>query len=484
MILQIHRILEDCQSMFSSKVPSPSELLQFQNFLILGGGTSGISASKLLLQFEKKTVLLDKNPKSASTEDFSEIHSEDEGIRILPEIDVVIKSPGIKPDHPILAAAIKSKIPILSEIALGRVFYQGTLIGITGTDGKSTTTALVSHILKSRYTNSEMGGNIGVPFTSFCTKKLDLVVLELSSYQLEDSPNLEMDIAAILNLAPDHLERHGTMENYAKAKWKIQNFQNPRFQMFLTRNVLKYLHPNEYENHKDGIHFIGEKEVYHISNNLQAIKTPRDLYDTTNFPLQGKHNLTNLCFAIGIAEKMNVPKEKIINSLQNFLGLKYRYEKINVSNPLPKFKNYHFINDSKSTNLHSLLSGLAGFSPEDNLYLILGGIPKEEPLSPFLKRWKELKNPLWVYGKACEIWREELEKENMPVYFFKTVEETLLDVKFHLISKTENTLSQKPEGTVLFSPACASFDLYKNFEERGLDFETLVLKLFSDEKSL
>lgn len=487
MILQNHRILAECQSMFSESIPTFSQLDQFQNFLILGGGSSGDSSAKLLSSLSKRSILADRFPEKANQLFYVSVLSDNHPQETLEGIDCIIKSPGILPDHPILNEAKIRQIPILSEIALARVFYKGPIIGITGTDGKSTTTALTYHILQSKFPNSKMGGNIGVPFTSFCLEPLDLVVLELSSYQLDDSPNLQLTASAILNLASDHLERHKTMGSYAKAKWKIQNLVDPNHKSFINPKFLEFL-PDQPSNY-DNLQFIGEGQKYFVSLDPNQIHTPNHIYDAAKFPLKGKHNLMNLCFAIALCETIGMEWKEIQNQFESFTGLPHRFRKMDSSLFQNQYQNIQFINDSKSTNLHSMLSGISGFKKGDGLILILGGIPKTEPIEPFLKRWKELECPIWVYGKAIEVWKTEFDKTGLPVYYFPDLPSLLLDLKNKMDSNFyKQTIDSKlvtkaknhPNSlSVIFSPAGASFDLYKNFEERGNHFESLVLQLFS-----
>lgn len=474
MILQNHRILAECQSMFSDSIPSPSDLQNLHSFLILGGGSSGDSAAKLLRSLGKKVNLADRSPEKANRELYTNVLSDNVPHESLQGIDCLIKSPGILPNHPILEMAKNKQIPILSEISLGRIFFKGKIIGITGTDGKSTTTALTFHLLQKKFPNAKMGGNIGVPFTSFCREDIEIVVLELSSYQLEDSPNLKLTSSAILNLASDHLERHKTMGNYALAKWKIQNLDDTHHNCFVNPNFFNYTpFPKPIS---DQLHLIGEGESYFISQNPNQILTKTNVYDAKNFPLKGKHNLMNLCFAIALCESVGMNKDDIESQLETFQGLPHRFQSIPTESLNPKYKHIRFINDSKSTNLHSMLSGISGFQKGNPLYLILGGIPKVEPLEPFLHRWKELECPLYVFGKAIEVWKEELNHVGLPVFYFddlpSVLEKVKIDVTQWIVERDRK--SQNLPLTVIFSPAGASFDLYKNFEERGNHFVHLV----------
>ncbi|PJZ44028.1 UDP-N-acetylmuramoyl-L-alanine--D-glutamate ligase [Leptospira brenneri] len=464
--------------MFSESIPTASDLDRFQNFLILGGGSSGDSSAKLLNSLGKRCLLADKFPDRANKEIYTSVLSDNYPQEVLVGIDCIIKSPGILPDHPILEEAKTKEIPILSEISLARIFFKGRVIGITGTDGKSTTTALTYHILKSKFPNSKMGGNIGIPFTSFCLEPLDLVVLELSSYQLDDSPNLHLTASAILNLASDHLERHQTMRSYAEAKWKIQNLKDPKHNLFVNPNFFQFFPEEKQKN--TNLHLIGEGTKYFVSLDPNQIHTPNHVYDASQFPLKGKHNLMNLCFAIALSESMGMEKKEIQKQFESFYGLPHRFRKIENSEFQNQYKEIHFINDSKSTNLHSMLSGISGFKKGDGLFLILGGIPKSESITPFLNRWKELESPIWVYGKAAEVWKSEFDKTGLPVLYFPDLPSLITNIKKAIDSKIESEGDDKSQTlSVIFSPAGASFDLYKNFEERGNHFESLVKENFT-----
>ncbi len=464
--------------MFSQEISDRSELLRYDFFLILGGGISGDSAARLLKKYNKTVYLADRKQTNPPDSPYSLVFSDENIQEATANIQCVIKSPGISPTHPILASAKSKKIPILSEIALGRIFYQGKLVGITGTDGKSTTTALTHHILSSEYPNAVVGGNLGRPFTDFCDQNADLVVLELSSYQLEDSPNLNLTVSAITNLAPDHLERHKTMENYLAAKWKVADLENPNH-CFLTQRKIWNRIEEKKSTYPGKVIFFGENldDGIRIDPVKRLISTSKDTYETNSFPLPGNHNLQNLAVAIGIAEVLHVPKEKIISRFSDFEGLPHRFKKLKTSEH-PLFPKLTVINDSKSTNLHSMLSGLSGFSHQDKVYLILGGEPKEESLDPFFARWKEIDCEVWVYGKAAEVWKQNFQTNgNDRFHLVPRVEEALRQIKTILISETKDKLTSQ-NRTLLFSPACASFDLYKNFTERGEDFERCVKELF------
>ncbi len=474
MILQNHAFLTDCQSMFSHSILDKSSLLHLDSFLVFGGGLSGEAAGRLLQRNGKQVFLVDKTSERKPNTTFESVFPDSLPIDKYPKFQALVKSPGIDPEHPLLLLAREKHIPILSEIYLGRLFFGGTILGITGTDGKSTTTALTHHIIKAMFPKSQVGGNLGLPFTDFCEEDLDLVVLELSSYQLEDSPNLKLKSSAIITLAPDHLERHKTMERYANAKWQIVSHSDKNHTLITQKKVLDMMP-------KDRTQFVGKqilfgnKEEIEIFEKEFSIKTKNGIYNTRDYKLPGYHNLQNLSVAIALAESIGMKKEVIQNQIGGFMGLPHRFQSITPDVlDESKYRNIQFINDSKSTNLHSMLSGIAGFSGETNLYLILGGDPKNENLDPLFQRLKEINIHVFVYGKAAIVWNEDFQKANLQnIHFVKDIEMALTQIK--------SILDLEKKSQVILSPAAASFDQYKNFSERGDHFIALVKKYFGKE---
>jgi UDP-N-acetylmuramoylalanine--D-glutamate ligase len=471
MILQNWPFFADCQSMFSSLPDDKASLLQLNGFLVLGGGISGESAGRLLKKQGLDVVLADQSGKSKDTSIFRKVLIDSDPENALTGISAVIKSPGISPEHPILVLARKLGLPILSEIYLGRLFFEGLMIGITGTDGKSTTTALTHHLMKTKFPKSEVGGNLGLPFTSFCDQNLDLVVLELSSYQLEDSPNLKLTSSAIITLAPDHLERHKTMDRYARAKWKIVDHQNKNHTLVTQKSVIEQMPADREEFLGTELHF-GLRDDISIDSIAKQINTKSNQYDTSTYRLEGFHNLQNLAVAIALCESVGMTTLEIQKGIGTFNGLPHRFQSVSKDSwKVENYKKVNFINDSKATNFHSMLSGIAGYTPTDKLFLILGGEPKEESLDPFFVRANALDCEIFIYGKAAQVWKETFEAR-LPkrTTYVKNIEEALLLIK-PILKENQNV-------SVVLSPACASFDQYKNFSERGDDFIRLVNQIF------
>ncbi len=424
---------------------------------ILGGGITGLAVQEFLEKKKIQNLLLDDTPKNSNS--FSaRLH-----LKELPPFALLVKSPGISPRHKLLLECKENNIPIISEIELARNFFNGNAIGITGTDGKSTTTQLTTHLLKGKYPNTLASGNIGLPFISVCEENLEFVVLELSSYQLEDSEQLHLQASALLNISSDHLERHGNIENYVQAKMKIFDWENSRHTAILNDRQREIF--NIPKNAVCKILYFGNSVNLDAFISGNQIKTQKFTYNTSKFPLRGKHNLENLAVALLLAEQFEVSPVVIQKQFESFQGLPHRFQEF------LNYEGYIFINDSKSTNLHSMLAGLSGLDKEFFI-LILGGIPKVEPIDPLIQRLMTLNVEIFMFGEMCKVWKEEVEfKLNKKIHAFFELGS--------LIEYLTKNLKKYPACKIIFSPAGASFDLFKNFEERGNFFMNEVKKYLS-----
>ncbi|EMY79579.1 UDP-N-acetylmuramoyl-L-alanine--D-glutamate ligase [Leptospira weilii serovar Ranarum str. ICFT] len=460
------------------------ESLKGLKILVLGGGISGNSAIDFLISEEARPILCDRNrPESIDVPFFYDTADP----KTFPEISLIVKSPGILPTHPVLLYAAEKKIPVLSEIDLGRNFFQGKIIGITGTDGKSTTTSLTAHLLKKDFPDLKEGGNLGIPFTSFCKESISLAVLELSSYQLDDSFPLRLDVSVLLNLAPDHLERHKTMENYFNAKLKIANLSDNNHCLIVSEKIKeRILSSTSFQCKLLNFGRSPESNAFLDENSLK-IKTLKFVYDISKFHLPGTHNRENLAASILAAESIGGKPESIQEQIPLFKGLPHRFQIAGEKQGLS------FINDSKSTNLHSMLAGMSTWKNLDRTCLILGGRPKREDPKPLYDFLMHQIGCVVLIGEARSVWEEGI-RNAIGDRLFSV--ENLNDVfrifkKWYLLSDSAgdkkirssepfgfDTKIRLPNGTkiesVVFSPACASFDQYKNFEERGNHFLSLV----------
>lgn len=457
------------------------ESLKGLKTLVLGGGISGNSALNLLISEEAQPILCDRNRPESIQVPFL---NDDIDPKTLPDISLIIKSPGILPTHPILNYAIEKNIPVFSEIDLGKKFFQGRIIGITGTDGKSTTTSLTAHLLRKDFSDLQEGGNLGIPFTSFSKKPISLAVLELSSYQLDDSSSLNLDVSVFLNLAPDHLERHKTMENYFQAKLKIADLSNPEHTLVVSEKIREKIKTSvSFQCKLKSFGRTSSSDVFLDENSL-TVKTSSFTYDISGFHLPGTHNRENLAASILAAESIGGKPESIQAQIPLFKGLPHRFQIAGEKRGLS------FINDSKSTNLHSMLAGMATWKNLDQTCLILGGRPKQEDPKPLYDFLIQKIGSVVLIGEARSVWEEGIKNaigdklfavENLNDAFeiFKNgnmISESAetADTSIENVSKKIRLPNGAEIGSIVFSPACASFDQYKNFEERGNHFLSLV----------
>lgn len=373
--------------------------------------------------------------------------------------DEVIKSPGIPDSAPIVQVIQKAKIPIIAEIELASRYTQAFLIGITGTNGKTTTTHLTYHLLKEAGLNVAMAGNVG---TSFARKVLenkhDYYVLELSNFQLEGMHTCKLDIACLLNITPDHLDRYqGQIMPYIQSKFRIlqnmtarehwiYNQADPNIQTYTRQNaVLPCQHPIA------------------IQPYSAWVDDALSLLTASHFKPLGDHNRLNALVAIRVAWLLAVDKKKIQAGLATFTGVPHRIEWV------AEMGEIHFYNDSKATNVEATYAALMSFAQP--IIWIAGGQDKGNDYTTLQRLAKTRVKAMICLGKDNTKISQAFQQVVAPMHATQSVEEAVAIA-----------LSwARPKDIVLFSPACASFDLFKNFEERGNCFKKAVLKAYMNQ---
>jgi len=418
------------------------------NYAIFGLGISG-KASLNFLSKKHKVIAYDDNQNALTGVNSNLIQNLYE--TNFEFIDYLVISPGIAPNHKIYQSAKAAGTKIICDIEL---LYQhnrhAKFIGITGTNGKSTTTALTHHILSSAGINSQLGGNIGIAALSLPQVNNGYYTLELSSYQLDLLDKTQFDIACHLNLSADHLERYGNMQNYAASKSRI--FKSCGLGI---TGVDDELSTKFYDTYDDLI-------PISASNKPEGIYAHHGiLYDRgaaiCNLgiakALLGQHNQQNICAAYAIAKAAGVNERQFKDALKTFTGLAHRMEIV------PNNKGITIINDSKATNADATAKALGSF--ESNIYWILGGQAKDggiKELEPYFNRVKKA----YLIGAAQNEFASLLDGK---------IDYIKCDV---LETATKQALKDCTSGTILLSPACASWDQFKNFEERGDVFKELI----------
>lgn len=358
------------------------------------------------------------------------------------KIKAVVMAPGILPWHEIAVTAREKNVPVICDIDLfAQSGAKTKIIGISGTNGKSTTTALVHHILDYDGT-SQMGGNIGTPVLSL-KNTAAYTVLELSSYQLERSPDLRCDVGVLLNITPDHLNWHGEMDDYVAAKKRL-----------IDGSTIRIIGVDD----KYGKDIAAQYDDA-VSVSVSGNDIP---FDRNDYPrLRGQHNLQNMLAAYHACIAAGLDHDLIVERMKSFEGLAHRQYLVRVINGVP------YINDSKATNAEAAKMALRSFR---NIVWIAGGEPKDGGLSGVDGDLAEVKKA-YLYGEAAIDFAKFLSVRGVPVETCETLDEAV-----NLAHKMAQDMRGEPTGapTVLFSPACASFDQYKNFEERGNHFCDLV----------
>ena len=419
---------------------------------ILGAAKSGIAAANLAEKLKAKIFISDINDISENSLNKFPHELGNHSDKIL-ECDIIIKSPGIPNDTDILKKINKSNIPIISEVEFASWFTNGYIIALTGTNGKTTTINLINHILNDNNYISKLGGNVGIPFSANVLDELKnnynermYHVLELSSFQLEDIKFFKPDISIILNISPDHLDHHKTFDNYLNSKIRISMNQDKTGYAILNDNNLLDIHSNSkakkirFRVSDDNEFFINDKKVSYYNLKKSFI---------------GKHNYENILSASLVCKTLGLNDKEIIKSINSFKQLQHRLELINVKS------DQIFYNDSKATNLNATCVAIE--SIPSNIILILGGIDKNDSDFKKLEKYKDKILNIICYGQSREVIKNKLNG----IFNIEKIEE------FEKAITTSLELANKGD-CILLSPACASFDQFKNYEERGNCFKSII----------
>ncbi len=440
---------------------------------VLGSGESGRGAAILAKKSGFKVFVSDLNKIPKQTKltfkklsiDYEENkHTLDKIIKA----DRIIKSPGIDINSDELVDLKKSGIDVISEIEFGFSQTNSKIIGVTGSNGKTTTATMIYNILKNSGSNVGLAGNIGKSFSEcIAENNYQVYVLEISSFQLDNIIGFTPDISVITNISPDHLDRYNyNFDEYIKSKLKITvNQSKNQFLIFnsdnkvLKKAVKKYskkatLFPYGYNSPKGNL-------TTTIINKSIIVKEKKNInmYNTSNFSLKGRHNLLNAMAAVSVARLLNVSNKCIRDSLISFSNVEHRLEEV------LKIQNITYINDSKATNVNATFYALE--SMEGQTIWIAGGIDKGNDYKELLPLVREKVKSIVCIG---------LDNEKI-IESFSPVVDVLVETRsMSEAVKIAHKLANKKEY-VLLSPACSSFDLFKNFEDRGNQFKKAVRNL-------
>ncbi|MFV0520299.1 MAG: UDP-N-acetylmuramoyl-L-alanine--D-glutamate ligase [Lachnospirales bacterium] len=401
---------------------------------------------------------------------------------IIKNFDLVVVSPGISSDLPFFKLAKDSDIEIISEVELANMFFKGRLIGITGTNGKTTTTTLVGEIIKEVFIDTEVVGNIGVPFSEkvLDSEETSVFAIELSSYQLEKTFTLKPKTATILNVTPDHLERHKTMQNYISCKERI--FENQDNSDYL---ILNYDNKESYDMvskaksnivlfskepiSEDGLKvYVKDEKIYtnflkkstKDNDLVERLQEDKKIINLSDITLLGEHNIENILASIALTLPLGVSVEVLEDVISHFKGVEHRLEFIKIIHGVT------FINDSKATNPDSSINAIKSINQP--IILIVGGYDKNLPIFEFVKEITKKVKHLIIIGETKDKFVNSCLKIG---YTDFTVCESLESAAL------EGFKVAKPGDCVLLSPSCSSYDMFDNFEHRGKVFKEAIHKL-------
>jgi len=433
-----------------------------QTILVVGLGMSGVSTVHFLynLEINLNIKVIDTRKKAPGVDQLPQdldIFTGGWKTEWLAQADLIVLSPGIALKTPEIAAAIAQGIPVIGDIELFAWFADKAVVAITGSNGKSTVTALVGEMAKTAGINVGVGGNIGVPALSLLNKGHDLYVLELSSFQLETTSSLELNAATFLNLSEDHMNRYDSdMKKYREAKLRI--FRHA--QLAVVNRDDKETYPDEFHGQLTSFGFddkafglIKENKRCYLSVNQKKIM-PVD-----KMALVGQHNVANALAALALAQKVHIPLDACIQTLKTYHGLTHRCQLVVNKGGI------RWVNDSKATNLASTQAALTGLDIHGTLYLLVGGDGKDADFSELVPTLASLPVKLCCYGRDGDDFMSLHASAQRYISMFDAMDA----IAPKLVAG----------DMVLLSPACASFDQFKSFEDRGEQFADYAMRLTS-----
>ncbi len=451
-----------------------------QTVLVLGTGRSGVAAAKQIIAMGGEVVFFDANPKVDEKKLLSQFKKK-EGIKVakvikgklsdrdLLKIDAAVISPGIPMDEPYVLSIHTAQIPLIGEIELAYQSCKGKLAAVTGTNGKTTTVSLIGEILKSKFADTHVVGNIGNPFTAEAldTEEQSATVCEVSSFQLESIVDFRPNVSAITNITPDHLDRHKTMKNYIAVKESIAsnqteedsivlNYMDPELRKFGKKRNLKpkVIWFSSGEEPKEGF-FLRDGDFYYRTKEEE-----KKLFATKDLHLLGKHNYENVMCAMAVGMQMGVPMEQIIKVCKKFKPVEHRIEFVRERSGV------RYYNDSKGTNVDAAIQALRAMPGP--VLLIGGGYDKHVDFDAWVKEFKGRVKYLVLIGQTRNQIAACAKKNGFHnLMFAEDMDEAVKDCAAYA----------DPGDYVLLSPACASWGMFKDYEERGRIFKDCVKNL-------
>ena len=449
--------------------------MKAKNYLIVGAGRSGIAAAQMLTKLNENFTIYDGNSNLNTEAVSQQINSNVDIPFILGDVkaeelkgfDICVVSPGVPLDTPIMLAVKEAGIPIYSEIELAYLYDKGDIIAITGTNGKTTTTSLVYEIMRSHDSDTLLVGNIEIPYTGLAltSKQGGATVAEISSFQLETMITFRPKVSAILNITPDHLDRHKTMENYADIKksiaknqtaddYCILNYEDEVLREFGKTLGCKVIFFSSLRELSDG-YFYKDGTIYFAE---KGTVTPYINVDETN--LVGLHNYENIMAAVAMTKSFGVDEETIKGALRRFTAVEHRIEYVATK------KGVKYYNDSKGTNTDAAIKAIDAMP--STTVLIGGGYDKDADFSEWVSHFPNKVRKLVLIGQTREKIASACDAIGFKDYCFAEDLKEAVDICYE---------SAKEGDCCLLSPACASWGMFKCYQQRGDMFKEYVRAL-------
>jgi len=445
--------------------------LKGKKVLVVGLGKSGLAAALFLRHRGAQVTVSDVRSAEALAKDIPALLEEGimvetggHGLLTFRRQDLIVVSPGVPLNTPELMQVKSFGLTVIGELELAARFLKGKILAITGSNGKTTTTALVGEILEKAGIPTLVGGNIGVPVVSLIEQSTDETwsVLEVSSFQLESTFQFHPRIAVILNITPDHLDRHGTFENYALAKERIFAAQDENDCVVLNADNARAAQAAIRS--KASVHWFSiEHPVAQGAWLADGFVVYRDRQDApiekivplAGIPLKGTHNVENVLAAVCAARKAGAPAQAIRSAIEGFQAVEHRLEYVDTVNGV------EYYNDSKATNVDATLKAIAAF--QSGIHLILGGKDKGSDYSLLSQLLQSRVRAVYTIGSAAAKIESQL-RGVVPILSCETLERAV----------SAAAAAAHPGEVVLLAPACSSFDQFENYEHRGHVFKELV----------
>ncbi|MHB1020798.1 MAG: UDP-N-acetylmuramoyl-L-alanine--D-glutamate ligase [Acidobacteriaceae bacterium] len=445
--------------------------LKNKKVLVVGMGRSGLAAAIFLRKLGAQVTVSDVRSAEALAQEIPAllehgimVESGGHGLLTFRRQDLIVVSPGVPTDTPELKQVRSFGLPVIGELELASRYLQGQVLAITGSNGKTTTTTLVGKLLSDAGLPAQVGGNIGLPVIALIEESTPATwnVLEVSSFQLETIIEFHPRMAVILNITPDHLDRHGSFENYVAAKERI--FENQTAEDMLILNADDDVAHRCAAHARSNIFWFSRKRAIRqgaFVYNDAIVFVPKEgaamepILPLAGIPLKGAHNVENVLAAVCAARLAGVPAESIRRSVENFQAVEHRLEYVATVNGVDYF------NDSKATNVDATAKAIAAFPA--GIHLILGGKDKDSDYSQLTALLRERVKAVYTIGSAAEKIEHQLAGV-VKIVSAQTLEEAV----------ERASTAARPGEVVLLAPACSSFDQFENYEHRGRTFKQLV----------